>query len=255
MDQEPDKMPYVHHTMWLDTKLLDNEGPPPEHLRYATYLYTWKYHHPNWKHMFWNRRRVQKLWQDPRLAKWLPTYQKLRHHIERCDFSRYAILYIYGGLYTDLDLICLSSHEPLLQGRDLVTVREPQSHVLFDGLAPIANGYLAASPGHPFLARLMNNVGDRYNANEGPVYNTGPYILTKTLHEMNISDYLDPNTLFPLGSFGEITPSPGEKNYAVGVWRDGSGWNSSTQTLTWLAPLLLVTVIVTVLIIVFLLRR
>ena len=47
-------------------------------------------------------------------------YQQFRHTILRVDFIRYLLMYVWGGVYADLDLECLQSMQSLLDGDDQV---------------------------------------------------------------------------------------------------------------------------------------
>ena len=37
------------------------------------------------------------------------------HAIQRADLIRYVLLYVYGGIYLDLDYVCLRNLGPLLE--------------------------------------------------------------------------------------------------------------------------------------------
>ena len=227
--------------MWYDKEVLDNEGPPSHHARYSTYLYTWRFHHPHWENKFWNRRRVEELWTDPRLSKWLPMYQKLNHHMEKCDYSRYAILYLYGGVYHDLDVICLQSYDKLVDGKSFLAVREPDGKL-------VANGLLGSTPGHPYMAKILDAVSDGYSQFKGPVDSTGPRVVTRVLDEIGYKDTLPFEDFFPFGYDGELQakePSS-EKNYSIAVWSDGTGWNSTATTVTSAIPYVLLLIVLTV---------
>ena len=57
-----------------------------------------------------------------RYAWFLPTYAAYAHPIQRVDAARYFILLKYGGLYLDLDLVCLESFEHILANRSAEVV-------------------------------------------------------------------------------------------------------------------------------------
>ncbi len=60
--------------------------------------------------------------------------------------GRYAILYLYGGFYMDLDIEC---RRPLDFLRSYPFVMPQTRPVGF------SNDFLAAAPGHPFLRQLL----------------------------------------------------------------------------------------------------
>ena len=45
----------------------------------------------------------------------LPSYKKLDLMIMKIDFMKYIILYHYGGIYADMDTVCLKDIDPLIK--------------------------------------------------------------------------------------------------------------------------------------------
>ena len=52
-------------------------------------------------------------------------YYQISQIIMKCDLSRYAVLYFYGGIYHDLDYICYQPFDSLIANRDILLCREP----------------------------------------------------------------------------------------------------------------------------------
>jgi len=81
---------------------LDFGNPMPQH--WKENINTWKHSHPNFEIMLWDDNSSIKL-----LNQYFPEYIKLynsfKYPIQRADFIRYCILYVYGGVYCDLDII------------------------------------------------------------------------------------------------------------------------------------------------------
>jgi len=59
---------------------------------------------PNWKYMFWSDETGRDLIAD-HYDWFLPTFDGYEHNIERADAVRYFILYHYGGIYVDMDIM------------------------------------------------------------------------------------------------------------------------------------------------------
>lgn len=66
----------------------------------------------------------------------------------RSDLARYEIIWRYGGIYADHDFRCLQPLAPWLDGVEVFTVQEKE------GL--LANGFMGASPQHPFIRALID---------------------------------------------------------------------------------------------------
>jgi len=50
-------------------------------------------------------------------------YFSLEPGIKRADFCRFLYLHRFGGLYVDLDFVCLRNLRPLLDGHEIVLGR------------------------------------------------------------------------------------------------------------------------------------
>jgi hypothetical protein len=108
------QIPFTIHQMWLDPSTDTNSGPSS---KYATSHYTISIQNinANFQYTFWNMQKVKELFNDPKLHRWKHFYfHQLNEHIEMCDFARYALLYIHGGIYIDCDFTALQPLDPLL---------------------------------------------------------------------------------------------------------------------------------------------
>lgn len=86
----------------------------------------------------------------------------------KADLFRYCVLFILGGVYADVDVM-LSADLDVLLDNDIgfmVPVDEPGRST--NAGSCLWNGFLAASPGHPFLAKtieiVVNNIRNRFTS-------------------------------------------------------------------------------------------
>ena len=106
---------------------------------------SWRAWHPGWEYRFWTdadladfvRRRYPRLW---------PLFRSYPDAIQRVDAARYMLLHHYGGLYADLDLLCI---HPLDDYRRHRVVLAPTT------LGTYSNDLMMAAPGHPLFGRLV----------------------------------------------------------------------------------------------------
>ena len=72
---------------------------------------------PNYKYKLYtdkeNRNIVKKYFPF-----FLETYDSFEYHIQRVDAARYCILYLYGGIYLDLDYICNKSFDEITNNKE-----------------------------------------------------------------------------------------------------------------------------------------
>lgn len=88
---------------------------------------------------------------------------------------RLILLYREGGVYADADDRCLAPIDPLIEGAELVLVREPYGSA--------GNNLIAAAPGHPVIARALADAVDATLAGgaESIWLRTGPGAITRAL--------------------------------------------------------------------------
>ena len=69
--------------------------------------FSWKvnYPSPEYKYILWDDNDCRELVKN-KLSKYIEMYDSFPHDIMRIDFSRYCILYEYGGIYADMDIFC-----------------------------------------------------------------------------------------------------------------------------------------------------
>uniref|UniRef100_A0A7S4AJP2 Alpha 1,4-glycosyltransferase domain-containing protein n=1 Tax=Pseudo-nitzschia australis TaxID=44445 RepID=A0A7S4AJP2_9STRA len=95
-------------------------------------------------------------------------YETLRPGAFKADLFRYCVLLIHGGVYADMDIM-LETNLDLAIGPDIgfmVPQDEPGTPV--NRRMCLWNGFIAAAPGHPFLAKtietVVNNIRNRFTS-------------------------------------------------------------------------------------------
>ncbi|CAE7941448.1 SUR1 [Symbiodinium sp. KB8] len=80
----------------------ESEWPP----EWRSLSKLWQTHHPSWRWQFWTDADEAKLFQE-HLPEFFELYQSiascLQAPISKADLSTYAILYVHGGVYADMD--------------------------------------------------------------------------------------------------------------------------------------------------------
>lgn len=114
--------------------------------------------------------------------------------VMKADFWRYAVIYINGGLYADLDVVPnieLDSWFKQQKGRPAMTWEEAGCSMVLgmENEHHISNWAFAAVPKHPFLKHTIDLIVKRAEAGidvmMGDVlhYHTGPGVFTAALNE------------------------------------------------------------------------
>lgn len=91
-------------------------------------------------------------------------------------------MYIFGGFYSDLDIECLKSHEPLRE-KDAAVFGLMSGDLDFEHNIP--NAWFGSPPGHPFWLHLLKKINGTFGreGEMGIEGLTGPVILYHALKE------------------------------------------------------------------------
>lgn len=167
-------IPKIIHHVWVDNNYFPDE--------YDEYRETWIKHHPDWKHMFWTKDRIESEFDLPHF------YDKLPSYASKSDVVRCFILQKFGGVYVDTDYECFKNIEPLLSGSDCV--------VLLDSVVcpfmMYSNGFLASIPNHEIYNDYCDSLNIRYDEicnglKRGEYYDEldtfGPKLLTRYIKQ------------------------------------------------------------------------
>jgi mannosyltransferase OCH1-like enzyme len=144
---------------------------------------TWLDHHPDWEYRLWTDEDNRALVAS-RYPTFLPVYDAYPHPIMRADAVRYLLLHQYGGVYADLDYLCLRPLDRLLDDQAVALGLEPDAHVAevqdrARGVTQIVgNALMASSPGHPFWEHVLACLTE-FSAAPSPLTATGPFLLTR----------------------------------------------------------------------------
>ncbi|CAF0722302.1 unnamed protein product [Rotaria sp. Silwood1] len=104
--------------------------------------------HPNYEYKFWTDTSAKKLLEEE-YPWFLETWKNYWYPIQRADSLRYFVLYHYGGIFLDMDLHCRRSLGPLRRFEFISPAAYPVG---------ISNGFLMASPRHPFMKVLVDQL-------------------------------------------------------------------------------------------------
>jgi hypothetical protein len=180
-------IPKKIHQIWLD-KTRD-DGALPEKFSHRTMLT--KTRNPGWDYRLWKMRDANELFNLPELKRWSNFFKHtLSYHIERCDFLRYALLYIHGGVYVDVDMEPLLSFDEMnLSVRHFLWVEDHAywaHNAKFYGEKPVYNGILASAARHPIWPQLMDYIMYTYEPDGLIMCSTGPIALGRFARITNL---------------------------------------------------------------------
>jgi len=130
------------------------------------------------------------LWTDKMIYKFVrkfypdfyPTFKSYTYDIQRWDAFRYLVLYKYGGIYLDMDLVCKKKLSDFLH-YDFVVIHSNLEKRYW------RNAFYMAIPKHPFIKFCIESLekhkkNSYYFGKQLHIMNsTGPYFLRDRLNE------------------------------------------------------------------------
>jgi mannosyltransferase OCH1-like enzyme len=117
---------------------------------------SWQEKNPDWEYRYISGKERADFILSNFGEEWFDIYNSYKANISKADLWRYMCLYVNGGLYADLDILC---KEPIGHFFDL-------SHDFITSEEPGGPGYsqmiFASSPQNIFLENILNNIKTKY---------------------------------------------------------------------------------------------
>lgn len=115
---------------------------------------SWMRNHESWSYMFWDDTDCRKL-----VSKYFPNFLSVfdayQYPIQRADAVRYMMMYVYGGIYVDMDIACKKPVDSLFYKiSDIYLLRTPNTGI-------ITNCFMASKPGCNFWLHVIQMMIER----------------------------------------------------------------------------------------------
>lgn len=145
------------------------------------------------------------------LPQYLRAYDSFTQPIERVDFARIALLYVYGGVYADLDTEPLKPIDVWVDKNTIVLGREPLEHArtLYKREVVLCNAFMISPAKQQLFLDFLDYIVAHYEPYYKPVENTGPMAMTKfyEAHPNAFSSAIitNPCVFFPIIGDGTVS--------------------------------------------------
>lgn len=173
---QPPSFPKIIHQSWKNV----NKVPSLT----AEYMASWKKMNQDYEYWFWSDNDNFLIWLHPELLPYRAFAQKLGA-IQLSDMCRYAYMYLFGGIYADIDFECLKSFDSLPHAK-LILSPEPRIHTELFGGSEISNAILISTPKQSFWKRVLENIvkWPINSCNVDPISCTGPIQVLRSLKDI-----------------------------------------------------------------------
>ena len=153
-----------------------------------------------------------------------PVFLSYPEPIFRADAGRYMFLYLYGGIYIDMDFEILGNFFSFLHPSCPNIVESP-----FPNVEKVQNSLMASPPRHPFWLEVLREMASCSTVFYHSVLDaTGPRMLDRVLENTPRRSY----HLLPVSQFN---PPPLGRIYNADTWRYGDEkvWARHKCTASW----------------------
>lgn len=172
--------PRLLHHIWIQFNPSKPRGLSDKQLRMVA---SWRHFNPNWLQVMWDDAMIERLMQL--YPKWYSVYHSLEHPVQKVDMARLVILWRFGGLYADVDMLCLKPIDTeisRLKPNHVYLVNDYQPHkdlppfaTMIYGSAKTNNNLILSTPNKSFLWLLLNQYDpDQQN----PLHSTEMQVVT-----------------------------------------------------------------------------
>lgn len=213
------KIPKIVFQTWKTSEVPLKWKTSPETIK--TYL-------PDWKYVLMtdtdNRNMIAEFFPT-----FLPYYDKFPYAIQRADAMRYCFLYLYGGVYIDLDMELTQDLEPFLESNsDLYFIN---SGNVTDC---ITNSFLISRSKHPIWLEMLEYMKRpapkwAFSKHFTVLSTTGPIALDKVVKSSNYQYTILPRALFMPCSICNMKTC--DTSQAILKPLEGGSWNRIDTTL------------------------
>jgi hypothetical protein len=116
-----------------------------------TFVDTWKEKNPEYTYKFYDDDMCDKFMKEFDVRTW-KAYQRIIPGAFKADLWRYCVLYKYGGIYADIDTMCLGKIDDFLSEKtEFVTPIDLDDKLLY-------NAFIAAAPGSKILKACIDTI-------------------------------------------------------------------------------------------------
>lgn len=183
-----------------------------------------------YKHIIWSDEMMENFVKKE-YPDFFDIYMSYIHDIQRCDSFRYLVLYKYGGIYLDMDIVCKKNLDSLLK-YDLVISNSANTPSSF------TNAFYMVTPNNPFIKFCIDNLPNYVNSyyyfgkHLHVINSTGPEFLTNMIKKYGKKNI---KNLYVLNSkeFAGDCSVCNEDNCAGGIYFKhiaGNSWHSFDST-------------------------
>ena len=119
---------------------------------------TWKEINPEYEYFLYNNEEREEFIRVYYHKRIYNAYCRIIPGAYKADLWRYCILHKYGGIYTDIDTLCLGRIDYFInENTDFVITIDFNTNI-YEGKHNLANAFIASIPNHKILTKCIHNI-------------------------------------------------------------------------------------------------
>ena len=171
-------IPKIIHQVW------EGRTEPCMPTRLQILARTWREQNPDWEYHLWNGEEMDEL-VEKHFPEYLSMYRSFPYNVQRWDTIRYMILYVYGGVYTDLDTECFKPINPLVEEITMGIGEEPP---VKENFTCMGNAFMvsekACSCWLTILEDIQLNTSEKESSMMTIMDSTGPFMVDRLFERL-----------------------------------------------------------------------
>lgn len=132
----------------------------------------------DFEYVIWDNKKIKNFLKEYFDKKYLQTYNNYTIYAQKADFARYTILYVYGGIYLDMDMLCKKNLSDFLNCGVFFT-----SYIYPNIFKRYLNGIVGARPKHPLFEIILKNIFETKHITKNVTNATGTGMFYKSVQE------------------------------------------------------------------------
>ena len=119
---------------------------------------SWKYNNSNYDYVLYDRNEREKFIIKHFDSNVIKAYKSIISGAYKADLFRYCYLYINGGVYIDIDTLCLNSIDKIIPDGAEMVVPIDLNSTPSEGQHNLSNGFIACKPKHPVMLKCIEKI-------------------------------------------------------------------------------------------------
>ena len=145
---------------------------------------SWKTMNPDYTYHLYDKNEREEFLKNNFDKSIYDAYSKIIPGAYKADLWRYCILYIYGGVYVDIDSLCMGNLDTFIENQEMVFMIDLNINEI-DGKYNVANGFIAIASGSSIMLECINRITKHVNEKiitPGKLNFSGPGLLGKCIN-------------------------------------------------------------------------